>query len=80
MPSVTMKWIDAIRVSTHVELTYDVTFIIDMIRSALEPLSDFPRDISSYTGDLPSSVNINLDSENGSPVQTSSVEQLPGLV
>ncbi len=80
MPSVAMKWVDAIRVSTHVELTYDVDFIIEMIQSALEPLSDFPRDLSNYTGDIPSSVNIDLDSENGSTVQTSSLNQLPGLI
>jgi len=49
MPSVVIKWVDAIRVSTHVNLTYDVNFIIEMIQSALEPLADFPRDLSNYT-------------------------------
>jgi hypothetical protein len=77
MPSVVTKWVDAIRVSTEVNLTYDVNFIIEMIQSALEPLEDFPRDLSNYTGDLPSSVNIDLDSEDGSTVQTSSLDQLP---
>ena len=77
MPSVVTKWVDAIRVSTEVSLTYDVNFIIEMIQSALEPLQDFPRDLSNYTGDLPSSVNIDLDAENGSTVQTSSLNQLP---
>ncbi|MEI6711921.1 MAG: hypothetical protein WCK88_07280 [bacterium] len=78
MPSVVIKWVDAIRVSTHVKLTYDVNFIIDMIRSALQPLSNFPRDLSNYTGKLPSSVNINLNSQsNGSHVQTSALQGLP---
>lgn len=77
MPSVMVKWVDAIRVSTHVSLKYDVNFIIEMIESALEPLEDFPRNLSEYTGDLPSSVDINLDMEDGATVQTSSLDQLP---
>ena len=77
MPSVVTKWVDAIRVSTEVSLTYDVNFIIEMIQSALEPLEDFPRDLSNYTGDLPSSVNIDLDSKDSPTVQTSSLDQLP---
>lgn len=80
IPSVVIKWIDAIRVSTHVELTYDVDYIIEMIQSALEPLEDFPRDLSEYTWDLPSSVDINLDAEEGSTVQTSALNTLPWLI
>jgi hypothetical protein len=53
MPSVMVKWVDAIRVSTHVSLTYDVDFIIEMIESALEPLQDFPRDLFEYSGNQP---------------------------
>jgi hypothetical protein len=45
MPSVVIKWIDAIRVSTHVELRYDADFIVETIRSALEPLTNFQRDL-----------------------------------
>jgi len=80
MPSVMVKWVDAIRVSTHVSLKYDLNFIIEMIESALEPLEDFPRNLSEYTGDLPSSVDINLDMEDGATVQTSSLDQLPWLI
>lgn len=64
MPSVSMKWVDAIRVSTHVQLKYDVDFIIEMIRSALEPLANFPGDLSSKSGDIPSTVNFDLDPQN----------------
>jgi hypothetical protein len=46
MPSVVVKWVDAIRISTEVRLTYDVNFIIEMLESVLEPLEDFPGDIS----------------------------------
>jgi hypothetical protein len=80
MPSVVIKWVDAIRVSTEVNLTYDVNFIIEMIQSILEPLADFPRDLSNYTGDLPSSVDINLDADNGDTVQTGSLNSLPWLI
>lgn len=80
MPSVVIKWVDAIRVSTEVSLTYDVTFIIEMIEAALEPLEDFPRDLSQYTGDLPSSVDIDLESDEGATIQTSSLEALPSLI
>lgn len=79
MPSVAIKWIDAIRVSTHVELKYDVDFIVEAIRSALEPLTNFPRNLSEYTGDIPSSVDFNL-SQDGVRVQTSSLDGLPELI
>lgn len=80
MPSVAMKWVDAIRVSTHVKLKYDVDFIVEAIRSALEPLTNFPRNLSEYTGNTPSSVNFNLSQENGLRVQTSSLDGLPELI
>jgi len=80
MPSVALKWIDAIRVSTHVELTYDADFIVETIRSALEPLTNFPRNLSEYMGNVPSSVDINLSQEDGVRVQTSSLDELPALI
>lgn len=80
MPSVAVKWIDAIRVSSHVKLTYDIDFIIEMIRSALQPLADFPRDLSFPTDKIPSSVDIDLDNKDSSIIQTSSIEDLPTLI
>lgn len=47
MPSVTTEFIDTIRVATHIKLTYDVDFVTDMIESALEPFTNFPRDLQS---------------------------------
>jgi hypothetical protein len=43
MPSVTTEFIDTIRVATHIKLEYDVDFVTDMIESALEPFTDFPK-------------------------------------
>lgn len=80
MPSVAVKWIDAIRVATHVRLTYDADFIVEAVRSALEPLTNFPKNLSEYTGTLPSSVNFDLSQEEGIRVQTSSLDELPVLI
>ena len=45
LPTVSMEWLDAIRVSTHVKLKYDVDFITDALKSALEPFTNFPRNL-----------------------------------
>ncbi len=47
MPTVTTEFIDTIRVATHIKLEYDVDFVTDMIESALEPFTNFPRDLQS---------------------------------
>ncbi len=80
MPSVAVKWIDAIRVSTHVRLKYNADFIVEAIRSALQPLTNFPRNLSEYTGKIPSTVHINLNQGSGVHVQTSSLDALPALI
>lgn len=45
LPTVTLEWIEAIRVSTHVKLDYDVDFIIDTLKDALEPFTSFPKNL-----------------------------------
>ncbi len=73
-----MDWIDAIRVSTHVKLEYNVDFIVDMIRDALKPFTDFPKNLDQPSS-IPSSVDISIDPKNPQ-IQTSSLSDLPDLL
>jgi L-lactate utilization protein LutC len=57
-----MEWLEAIRVSTHVKLEYDVDFIIDMLKEALEPFTDFPRNLNMSSG-VSNTVDIDIDSD-----------------
>ncbi len=57
-----MEWLEAIRVSTHVKLEYDVDFIIDMLKEALEPFTDFPRNLNMSSGGS-NTVDIDIDSD-----------------
>lgn len=45
-----MEWLEAIRVSSHVKLEYDVDFVIDVLKEALEPFTNFPKNISQLSG------------------------------
>jgi hypothetical protein len=67
LPTASMEWLDAIRVSTHVQLHYDASYIIDMLRSVLQPLMDFPRNLHGIT---------NIESVD----VTSDLQALPELV
>ena len=76
-PTVNAQWIDTIRVATSVNLHYDVTFVTDMIRSALEPLTEFPTDFSQL--EIPSSVNFDIKPE-GVNVETAALHDIPTLL
>ncbi len=73
LPTVTMEWLEAIRVSTHVKLEYDVDFIIDVLKEALEPFTNFPKNIGQTSGSSGSNtVDFNINPDSGVEVQTSS--------
>lgn len=76
-PSIVFEWIDTIRVATHVKLEYDVTFVTDMIREVLEPLTEFPKNLSRFEGN--SSVDIDLDADEVK-VEVSVADELPQLL
>lgn len=40
-----MDWLEAIRVSSHVKLNYNVDFVVDALRDALKPFTNFPRNL-----------------------------------
>lgn len=82
MPTVTTEWIDAIRVATHVKLEYDVDYITDTIRSALEPFTNFPRNLGGlFESSSSSTVDFNLNPDTGIEVDTtSSLQELPTLL
>ena len=83
MPTVTAEFVDTIRVATHIKLEYDVDFVTDMIESALEPFTNFPRDLQSLWVDTTSSVHIDINPDDGVQVQTSAldpVHELPRLL
>jgi hypothetical protein len=82
-----MEWLEAIRVSTHVKLDYDVDFVIDVLREALEPFTNFPKNIGQISGSSGSNnVNFNINPESGVEVKTSSIiseqslAQVPDLI
>ena len=82
MPSVSTKWLDAIRISTHVKLQYNVEYITDMIRAVLKPFTDFPRNLNALTSTSGSSkVDIKISPDTGIKVNTtSSIQELPELI
>ncbi len=81
LPTVSMEWLDAIRVSTHVNLKYDVDYITDTLKSALEPFTDFPRNLFRYSGSNSPSVNIDINPDTGVQVETTShISELPDLI
>lgn len=87
LPTVSMEWLEAIRVSTHVKLDYDVDFVIDVLREALEPFTNFPKNIGQISGSSGSNnVNFNINPESGVEVKTSSIiseqslAQIPDLI
>ena len=49
LPTVSMQWIDAIRISTHVKLKYNIDYITDTLKSALAPFTNFPRNLFRYS-------------------------------
>lgn len=65
LPNLSLEWIEAIRVSTHVKLKYDVDFIVEMLREALEPFTDFPKNFSRLGegSSAPSNVNIDINAD-----------------
>ena len=69
-PYPTQEWLEAIRVATHVSLDYDVDFIIDMLKDALKPFTNFPINLNQGTG---SSGAGSSPVPAALPVQTSSV-------
>ncbi|MDD2566021.1 MAG: VCBS repeat-containing protein [Candidatus Gracilibacteria bacterium] len=71
-PEFSMSFVDAIKVTSYVNLEFDVEFIVEMAKSTLEPFNQFSNDMSNMSGgfkipnvDLkslaPSDVNINVD-------------------
>lgn len=78
LPNVYIEWIEAIRVSTHVKLKYDVDFIVDMLREALEPFTDFPKNFHRLweNSSTPSTVNIDINPD-GVDVETSTTQDPP---
>ncbi len=81
LPSVSMEWIDAIRVSTHVKLKYDIDYITDTLKSALEPFTNFPRNLYRYSGSNSPSVNIDINPDTGvKTTTTADFSQLPDLI
>lgn len=80
MPQVSMQWIDAIRVSTHVDLQYDVDTIVRVVESALEPLTQFPRDFSNLGKDIPSTVGIDINPDSGVTVETANLSDVPRMI
>jgi hypothetical protein len=65
-----------------VKLEYDVDYITEMIRSTLEPFTNFPRNLDALTGnDGTSTVDIQINPETGIDVDTSaSLQDLPNLI
>lgn len=77
LPTVTMDWLEAIRVSSHVRLDYNVDFVVDALRDALEPFTNFPRNLDRLSnGTTNSSVNIDINPDTGVQVQTTSTENI----
>lgn len=74
LPSVTAKWLEAIDVSTHVKLDYDVSSIVDMLDDTLQPFTDFPRNLGNIDSGIPASVDFDISPESGVQVQTSSAD------
>lgn len=77
-----MEWLDAIRVSTHVNLRYDIDYITEMLRSALEPFNNFPRNLDALTGgDGTPTVDFYINPEDGVRVDTTAgIQELPALI
>lgn len=81
LPTVSMEWLDAIRVSTHVKLKYDVDYITDALKSALEPFTNFPRNLFRQGTSNSSTVNIDINPDTGVKVETTSdISSLPELI
>lgn len=77
----TTQWLDAIRVSTHVKLKYNVEHITDMIKSTLEPFNNFPRNLGALGNSSGSStVNIDIKPETGVQIDTADIHELPDLI
>ncbi len=74
LPTVSMEWLEAIRVSTHVKLDYDVDFVIDVLKEALEPFTNFPKNLGQISGSSGSNnVQFKINPESGVEVKTSSI-------
>ena len=78
------EWVDAIRVASHVNLTYDVDVLVDTIEAGLRPFTEFRENFTDSAG--PSNVQINLSpsdssvkSANLSP-SNNALQQLPTLL
>jgi hypothetical protein len=84
MPYPTQEWLEAIRVSSHVNLNYNVDFVIDVLREALQPLAQFPTNL--IQGGVPNAVQFDINPRTGVNVQTSSlvpensISRLPELI
>lgn len=46
LPQFSYPWIDAIKVTTYVNLEFDADFIVEFARSLLQPLNQFSTDFS----------------------------------
>jgi len=87
LPTVTMDWLEAIRVSSHVRLNYNVDFIVEQLRDALEPFTNFPRNLDRISSSQEKSFNIDINPDTGIQIQTSTTEispdslvQIPDLI
>lgn len=57
-PSVVAKWIDVIRVSTHIDFSYDIDELVTSIEEVLQPLTNINFQIENQ---IPNSVNIDIN-------------------
>lgn len=47
MPNIAVSFIDAIKITSYVNLEFDVEFILEMAKSTLEPFNKFSNDLSN---------------------------------
>lgn len=73
MPQFSYPWVDAIKVTTYVNLEFDADFIVEFTRAILSPLSQFTTDFTSLSNIIktpktiavPGVDNINADVTTG---------------
>ncbi|HRI35735.1 MAG TPA: hypothetical protein PK765_01355 [bacterium] len=86
-PEFSMSFIDAIKVTSKVNLEFEVDFIMAMMTAALEPLNSFTSDLSKATrisfpnvdlrGVVPESIEADVGLDGG--VETGGLEDLGGI-
>lgn len=89
-PNFSLSFIDAIKVTTYVNLEFDIDFIVAMSRATLSPLNQFTNDISNIggmvipdidlSGTLPSNIEIPLGPQGYTPSKTNKNEIMAFLL